>query len=99
MFSILSRADLGFLKRGGGGLIFLALLERYDKTGQMRFFDARSPSKLVYIGTEDAFRNILGLAARPPLEKIFDPPNVGYPPIYIKKIVERKHRVTENEKK
>ena len=54
---------MDFLKSTKGGPFGLAgffghFLENFDK--KTRFFGARSPSKLVYIGAQGAFRKILG---------------------------------------
>ena len=47
-----------FFKKHVKNAVFGHFLETFDK--KTRFFDARSPSKLVYIGARGAFGQILG---------------------------------------
>ena len=56
--------DLGFFRgRGGGGCfrekVFLGTFWKI-LTKKLRFFGARSPSKLIYFGAKGAFRKTLG---------------------------------------
>ena len=59
-----------FEKNSQKKIFFLDFLENYhQKVKKVRCFGARSPSKLVYIDEQGAFRTFLGLVAKMDISK------------------------------